>query len=273
MLEREHATPASRGVGARTFLLAAISVCGLTAVMLAVDSGDRSSASGGARAASDSAVGAVSAGRVIGRSAEGRPIRAFRVGERSSARKALVVGSMHGDEPAGLRVVDALRGARVTNVDLWVVPTINPDGLRARRRQNARGVDLNRNFPYRWRRAGRRWSSYYSGPRPLSEPETRAVKRLTRELRPTVSIWYHQPWGHVVLPRRGRGVERRYARLARFPARRLRGRYARLRGTAISWQKRVLPGRTAFVVELPAAGVSPREARRHARAAVAVSGG
>ena len=270
MLEREDATPASRGAGARS-LLAAISACVLASVMLAVDSGDPSSASRDARAASETAV---SAGRVIGRSAEGRPIRAFRLGEPSSSRKALVVGSMHGDEPAGLRVTGALRRLRVTNVDLWVVPTINPDGLRARRRQNARGVDLNRNFPYRWRRAGRRWSSYYSGPRPLSEPETRAVRRLTRELRPSVSIWYHQPWGHVVLPRRGRGrVERRYARLARFPARRLRGRYARLRGTATSWQKRVLPGRTAFVVELPAAGVSPRQVRRHARAAVAVSGG
>jgi hypothetical protein len=214
--------------------------------------------------------------RVVGRSVQGRRIRAFRIGDPSSSRKALVVGSMHGNEPAGLDVVRALRRSDVRGVDVWVVPTVNPDGLRAGSRQNSHGVDLNRNFPYRWRLAGSPWSQYYSGPRPFSEPETRAVRRLTRELRPRVSIWYHQPWGHVVLPKRSRAtrrVARRYARIARFPAHRLHGRRARLRGTAVSWQKHVLRGRAAFVVELAAGSLSRREMRRHARAALKVARG
>jgi hypothetical protein len=204
---------------------------------------------------------------LLGRSSKGRPIRAFRVGDRSSPRKALVVGSIHGNEPEGLSVTDALRGLHPRGVDLWVVPTVNPDGLRANRRQNARGVDLNRNFSYRWRRDGRRGSSYYSGPRPFSEPETRAVRRLILRLRPQITIWFHQPWGFVVLPEHGGRAERRYARLARFPAEHLRGARARLRGTATSWQKHVVRRGTAFVVELPARALSPREVRRHARAA------
>ncbi len=225
-----------------------------------------------ARAADD--VLGHAASRVVGHSVQGRPIRAFRIGDPSSPRKALVVGSMHGNEPAGLDVVRALRRRDVRGVDLWVVPTINPDGLRAGTRQNARGVDLNRNFSYRWRHDGLPWSQYFSGPQPFSEPETRAVRRLTRKLRPRVSIWYHQPWGHVVLPKRHgttRRVARRYARIARFPAHRLHGRRARLRGTAVSWQKHVLRGRAAFVVELPAGGLSGREVRRHARAVVSVA--
>ena len=209
---------------------------------------------------------------VVGRSVRGRPIRAVRLGNRSSERKALVVGTMHGNEPAGLAVVRALRRRdRIGDVDLWVIPTINPDGLRAGLRQNARGVDLNRNFPRRWRRDGSRWSPFYSGPRPFSEPESRAIRRLTKRLRPDVSIWYHQPWGHVILPRHGGHIERRYARIARFPARRLRGRLARLRGTAVAWQEHRVRGSTAFVVELPARTPGPRAIARHARAAARIA--
>jgi protein MpaA len=210
----------------------------------------------------------------IGHSLQGRAIRGVRLGPAHARTRVLVVGSIHGNEPAGRAVVHRLRREQPPrNVALWLVVDVNPDGSARGTRQNAHGVDLNRNFPYRWRRAGTPGSQYYSGPRPFSEPETRAIRRLTRRLRPRVSIWYHQPWGHVVLPRRGGRVPRRYARLARFPAHRLHGARARLRGTAISWQKHVLPGASAFVVELPARSVTPREAARHARAAARVSAG
>ena len=215
----------------------------------------------------------VSASRafVVGRSAQGRAIRAVRVGERASRRRALVVGSIHGDEPEGLRVTRAIRWMRgIRNVDLWLIGTVNPDGLARGVRQNARGVDLNRNFPFGWSRTGPPGSRYYAGRRPASEPETRVVQRLVRRLRPAVTIWYHQPYGFVVLPESGRGrIHRRYARLARVPARRLGG--PRLPGTAIAWQNRALPGTRAFVVELPGGRISAAVAGRHARAAVRVA--
>jgi Zinc carboxypeptidase len=78
-------------------------------------------------------------------------------------------------------------------VHLWLVPTANPDGLAARTRQNAHGVDLNRNWPAAWARNGAPWDGYYSGPRPLSEPETQAVAAFLRRLRPHYVVSLHQP--------------------------------------------------------------------------------
>ena len=206
----------------------------------------------------------------FGESVRGKPLRAVRLGDPDARRKALVVGSIHGDERAGHRVIAALRARaeKVGDVDLWVVRTINPDGARADRRGNARGVDLNRNFPYRWR-PGASSTLENPGPHPLSEPESRAVARLAKRLRPDVSIWYHQPWGEVLLPCKGKAaIERRYARIARFPTNRCRGQ--RLPGTVASWQDHALGGE-AFVVELPGDGVSAAGARRHARAAAVVA--
>lgn len=107
---------------------------------------------------------------LLGRSAEGRPIRAVRLGPADAPRTALVVGAVHGDEAAGRRVVATLqaRGA-LPGVALWLVDTVNPDGLARGKRQNARGVDLNRNFPARWQRSTP-GSRYYGGPRPLRSP-------------------------------------------------------------------------------------------------------
>lgn len=209
---------------------------------------------------------------VIGHSVLGRRITAYRLGQRDSPRKALVVGNIHGDEPEGLRVIRAIRQmrARVHGMDLWVIDTVNPDGLRAHRRQNAHGVDLNRNFGQKWRRNGAPGSRYYGGRRAFSEPETRAVRMLVSRLRPAVTIWYHQPYGFVFPPGPGGDVSlvRTYARLA---GSRLGNTNIDYTGTATMWQAATVPGSTAFVVELPARPLSSTGIRRHARAALRVA--
>jgi protein MpaA len=210
---------------------------------------------------------------VIGHSVEGRRIVARRVGDVDAPRKALIVGNIHGDEPQGLRVTRAIRRmrARVHGVDIWVIDTVNPDGLRARRRQNAHGVDLNRNFGTRWHRTGPPGSRYYAGRKRFSEPESRAVRDLVRRLRPSITIWYHQPFGYVIPPdsRGDAAIARDYARLTDNAVRTPPG--VRYTGTATMWEDAHVPGSTAFAVELPGAALSSGRITRHARAAVRVT--
>jgi protein MpaA len=131
---------------------------------------------------------AVVATRVIGHSVQGRPIRAWRLGNPGNPMRVVAFATMHGDEPAPRHTLMRLRdGARIRGVDLWVVPNFNPDGLARRSRYNARGVDLNRNFPVSWRRQA------HSGRRAASAPETRAVMRFLRNVRPDRIVSFHQP--------------------------------------------------------------------------------
>jgi murein peptide amidase A len=205
---------------------------------------------------------------LLGRSVDGRPIRAFRLGDPRSPRRLLVVGCIHGDECAGTRITLALLNDPFgIRAGVWVVQDLNPDGFAAGRRQNAHGVDLNRNFPAGWRRIGSPGSPQWSGPRPFSEPETRIARDLVERIRPDVTIWFHQhadlvrAWGPSI------PVARRYARLVGLPFRRLPW----LAGTAPNWQNHRFPGTSSFVVELPAGALDNAAARRYARAIVALA--
>jgi protein MpaA len=205
---------------------------------------------------------------VIGRSVQGRPIVAWSFGPDSARRRILVVGCIHGNECAGLAITSALRHVRpARGVQLWLIPEMNPDGTAADTRQNAHGVDLNRNFPFRWQPVAD--PTYYSGPSPASEPETRAAIGFIRHLRPAVTIWYHQHMDLVDLSGGDRGVARRYAQLAGLRATCL----AFLPGTATSWANHTFPGTTAFVVELPAGRVDTGALGRQLRAVRTVERG
>jgi protein MpaA len=194
--------------------------------------------------------------RRIGTSVKGRRIRAYRLGDPGAEVRAVVLGSMHGNEKAGTRVVDALRaGAPVAGVDPWVVPTINPDGAARNTRGNARGVDLNRNFGHRWAPLS---GSYYSGPRAWSEPESRALRRFLDDVRPRFVVSFHQPLHGVGRDRERPAFQRRLARGLGLPIKSF-DCSGGCHGTMTSWHNANHPG-TAITVEF---GSSP--GRRYLR--------
>ena len=218
-----------------------------------------------------SALAAAPERQVAGHSVRERAIVSWKQGARKPEFKVLVVGSVHGDERQGMRVVARLRqvlaarkkGAK--GIGFWTVKTANPDGTAAGTRKNARGVDLNRNFPFRWN--GSLTGGYNSGPRPASEPETQTMMRLSRRVGFDLAIWFHQPWGRTLAPcNKDRRWAFLYARLSGLGTGGScdRGRYP---GSATSWLRKSF-GTTAFVVEF-GPGIQSRPAiRRHARAVI-----
>lgn len=207
---------------------------------------------------------------VIGHSVQGRPIRAVQVGDPEAERVVLVVGVIHGDERAGLRIARELRrlGPGIDDAQVWVIDSLNPDGAHARERSNAHSVDLNRNFPHRWRAGVPRSSGYYPGPSAGSEPETKAAMDFIERIDPDLSIWYHQPWGAVLACEGRPSIAARYAKLSGMSTS-CRGKG--LPGTAIGWENASMPGSASFVVELRAGAIGERAARRQARAAATVA--
>lgn len=127
---------------------------------------------------------------VLGHSRQGRPIELISFGDGPEV--VLVFGAIHGNEPESARLTTALLAELRRTPEscagrtVAVIPVANPDGLAAGTRYNAAGVDLNRNFPARnWRR-GKRY-----GTQPASEPETQALLAAIARLQPVRIVAVH----------------------------------------------------------------------------------
>jgi protein MpaA len=207
--------------------------------------------------------------RVVGTSAGGRPIDAVRRGT-AGGRVVLVIGVIHGDEPAGAQIVDRLAQLDVpAGVDLWLVRSMNPDGLAANDRHNADQVDLNRNFPYDWGPIGVPGDGQYAGTGPASEPETQAMVGFITAIRPDLVIWYHQDL-YRISPGTGRNgaIRQRYAELTGLPLIDITG--GTYTGVAATWARRTIDPGVAFIVELGPT-LSAEEADMHAQAVLTLS--
>jgi protein MpaA len=197
---------------------------------------------------------------MIGTSVLGRPIVAVHRWRPGATRTLLVIGNVHGDEQAGLRVAHRLLTHSLpTPVDLWVIRSANPDGTAADRRTNAHGVDLNRNFPRRWVGAGA-GTSNWSGPRAGSEPETQALLSFVARIHPRTTIVFHQPLDGVDAYRaKSMTLVRRLARESGLPVKSF-DCHGGCHGTFTDWLNTRTPGR-AVTVEFGARAPSAQVAR------------
>jgi len=170
---------------------------------------------------------------VYGKSAEGRELRAMKIsfGPGDKAR-ILFSGNIHAQELSGAEFCMALSKkllagygkdlevtALLNAAEVWVIPSLNPDGnFKASRRQakigatgfvrkNKNRIDLNRNFPYPPDAPKRlndsagsdqKWMTSYRGKEPLSEPETKAIADFIAKHKFDVSQNYHTTGGMIM---------------------------------------------------------------------------
>ncbi len=139
---------------------------------------------------------------VIGRSAEGRDILAWRFG--GGDKVLLLVGGIHaGFESNTVLLINALiahfEGTPVDvlpGMSIILIPVLNPDGLvrgrNADGRFNGNRVDLNRNWGCDWSATAYwRQEKVDAGAQPFSEPETQALAGYIGQVRPTAALFYH----------------------------------------------------------------------------------
>ena len=147
------------------------------------------------------------------RSVMNRPIEVHAFG--SGPKTVLIMAGVHGDETSGVEVVRSLLsdlsdmsdladrlthhspvgrslgegGSLVTQI--VIMPLANPDGYAAGTRQNANGIDINRNFPTKDFGARPRKKKFFGGKVAASEPETQAIMRVVEEFKPQIIISLH----------------------------------------------------------------------------------
>jgi protein MpaA len=133
---------------------------------------------------------------VVGKSVENRPIECIILG--SGEDTIFILATIHGDEPAGKKLVNVLSGHLQKNPELLegrkviLLPIANPDGLAHNTRNNVRGIDLNRNFSTK-----NRLNNELHGHSPLSEPESQIIEQLITEYKPNRIVSIHQPYGCI----------------------------------------------------------------------------
>ncbi len=169
-----------------------------------------------------------------GQSVEGRPLHVARIPCSAAAEtppRILLCANIHGIEFISNRIAHGFLERKIKKnagvealcreAELWIAPCLNPDGYAKTweaqgvgklpsMRQNARGVDLNRNFPLPFSKkpswipgtgSHQKGDATYRGEAPLSEPEISSLVRLLEDKQFHASANLHSFMGTVITPR------------------------------------------------------------------------
>ncbi len=122
--------------------------------------------------------------QTIGTTVQGRDIPLVHIPplRTGATTKVLLFCQQHGNEPSGkeaaLILLKSIAAGRcdslIGNLDLHIIPSVNPDGNESGKRVNANGADLNRDHLL------------------LSQPEVRALHSTFTRLQPEVALDVHE---------------------------------------------------------------------------------
>lgn len=167
--------------------------------------------------------------RTLAQSVQNRPIEGVFFGSESPTQlDTLFIGVFHGDETISgelmHRFMDTLKSGQFAGdpinfnqQPILIVPVLNPDGLAAKTRVNANGVDLNRNYPTPEWQENSQGTKYYSGKSAGSEPETRLVMDLIATYQPKKIVSVHSPYKVINFDGPGRTLADKIAAHSGYP--------------------------------------------------------
>ena len=144
--------------------------------------------------------------RQYGKSVKGTDLEYY--GPQAGPVDILIMASMHGDEVETTVVLsEAMRRVPVSDLKNPVILGVNPDGILNGTRCNAKGVDLNRNWPAaNWTPDPVRYKAHGQviqdiklspGESPGSEAETLSLMKLVQQLQPRIIVSLHAPLGCI----------------------------------------------------------------------------
>jgi murein peptide amidase A len=141
--------------------------------------------------------------KIVGLSVQNKPIllRLYNC-KQATQMDTLFIGSFHGDEGISTLLLEKwhmelkflANDMLETYPPFGILLALNPDGLARESRVNARGVDLNRNYPTKDWAELNKGEPYYSGMSAASEPETQTMMSVLKVARPRKIVSIHSPY-------------------------------------------------------------------------------
>lgn len=119
----------------------------------------------------------------------------FQPASQKTKNRALVIGGVHGDEPEGVvaarGLLDSFRLKFDLDLEVVIVPEMNPEGVLLKTRGNSNKVDLNRNMNTKDWSPVAASERYFPGPQAMSEVENQHLAQFIENFKPTVIFSLH----------------------------------------------------------------------------------
>ncbi len=149
---------------------------------------------------------------------ENNTITLLETEKENTLNTILIIGVFHGEEPQGEYLINEFLKTDLSEIKnkLLIVPCLNPDGKKRNQRQNANGIDLNRNFPTKnWCITDKK--EYFGGLEPASEIETKFMIEIIDKYKIDAILSIHAPFRIVNYDGNAKSLAQTISKITKYP--------------------------------------------------------